>query len=77
MSKTVWQRRFWEHQIRYERDFEKHAEYIHYNPVHHKYVTCVKDWPYSSYHRYVREGKYDAAWGKGPEIDFGNRCYGE
>ena len=35
------------------------------------------DWAYSSFHRYVREGKYDAAWDKGPEIDFEDRLYGE
>ena len=38
---TIWQRRFWEHQIRDEADFEKHADYIHYNPVKHGLVTKV------------------------------------
>ena len=61
-EQTVWQRRFWEHQIRDELDFQKHVEYIHYNPVHHKYARRPIDWPYSSFHRYGREGKYDAAW---------------
>lgn len=30
---TVWQRRFWEHQIRDQDDFNRHVEYIHWNPV--------------------------------------------
>ena len=29
----LWQRRFWEHTIRNETDFARHADYIHYNPV--------------------------------------------
>lgn len=29
---TIWQRRFWEHLIRDERDFRRHIDYIHYNP---------------------------------------------
>jgi len=35
----LWQRRFWEHQIRNEDDFEQHVNYIHWNPVKHGYVT--------------------------------------
>lgn len=31
----VWQRRFWEHQIRDEQDYARHVDYIHYNPVKH------------------------------------------
>jgi putative transposase len=41
----------WEHAIRDERDFTKHQDYIHFNPVKHKLVTPVIDWPYSSFHR--------------------------
>ena len=36
---TLWQRRFWEHQIRNEKDFERHFDYIHYNPVKHGIVN--------------------------------------
>jgi putative transposase len=35
----LWQRRFWEHTIRDDRDFETHVNYIHINPVKHGYVT--------------------------------------
>ncbi|MFO7889401.1 MAG: transposase [bacterium] len=29
----VWQRRFWEHTIRDQRDYNRHFDYIHFNPV--------------------------------------------
>jgi putative transposase len=60
---ALWQRRFWEHTIRDEGDFERHADYIHFNPVKHGFVTSVRDWPYSSFHRYVRLGLLPADWG--------------
>ena len=59
---SVWQRRFWEHTIRDERDFEAHMDYIHYNPVRHELAACPHAWRYSSFHRWVREGRYDADW---------------
>ena len=39
-ERAVWQRRFWEHTIRDERDFETHMDYIHYNPVRHGLAAC-------------------------------------
>ena len=67
---TLWQRRFWEHQIRNDRDYESHMDYLHYNPVKRGYVNRVGDWPYSSFHRYVRRGVYSDDWGvdSHPEI---------
>jgi putative transposase len=62
---TIWQRRFWEHQIRDELDFERHLDYIHFNPVKHGYVQRAVDWPFSTIHRYVREGVYASDWGGG------------
>lgn len=62
---TLWQRRFWEHQIRDEKDFRAHVDYIHYNPVKHGYAKRAVDWPYSSFHRYVKEGVYEMDWGTG------------
>lgn len=59
---ALWQRRFWEHTIRDERDFERHVDYIHFNPVKHGLVTRVRDWPYSSFHRYVRTGVLPDDW---------------
>jgi putative transposase len=52
----LWQRRFWEHQIRDDLDFAKHVDYLHWNPVEHGYVIRVANWPYSSFHRYVARG---------------------
>jgi putative transposase len=73
---ALWQRRFWEHTIRDEVDFERHVDYIHFNPVKHALVRRVRDWPYSSFHRYVRDGMLPDAWagdaGDGGE-DFGER----
>ena len=43
-EKGIWQRRYWEHTIRDEVDFNKHIDYIHYNPVKHGYVKMAKDW---------------------------------
>ena len=54
----IWQRRFWEHQIRDTDDLQRHIDYIHYNPVKHGLVQCIEDWPWSTYHRYVKEGFY-------------------
>jgi len=53
---ALWQRRFWEHTIRNEIDFERHVDYVHFNPVKHRLVNRVSDWPYSSFHVYVRRG---------------------
>ncbi len=53
-EQAVWQRRFWEHEIRDENDFNRQIDYIHYNPVKHGYVQFPNEWPYSSFHRYVR-----------------------
>jgi putative transposase len=59
---ALWQRRFWEHTIRDENDFSRHVDYIHFNPVKHGHVQRVRDWPYSSFHRYVKEGILPDDW---------------
>jgi putative transposase len=61
-EKGIWQRRYWEHAIRDDADFERHVDYIHYNPVKHGLVTRVADRPHSSFHRYVAEGILPADW---------------
>jgi putative transposase len=60
---ALWQRRYWEHTIRDETDFERHVDYIHFNPVKHGLVKRVRDWPHSSFHRYVRLGVLPQDWG--------------
>ena len=72
---ALWQRRFWEHTIRTDDDFARHVDYIHFNPVKHGLVSRVLDWPYSSFHRYVRHGLLPKDWG-GEMRDDGSR-YGE
>jgi putative transposase len=65
-ERGIWQRRYWEHLIRDERDLRNHIDYIHFNPVKHGCVLHVRDWPHSSFHRYVREGILPADWSVGP-----------
>ena len=59
----VWQSRFWEHTIRDEDDFARHVDYIHYNPVKHGLTQTARDWPHSSFHRYVKQGLLSEDWG--------------
>jgi putative transposase len=61
-ERGIWQRRYWEHTIRDESDFERHIDYIHINPVEHGLVTHVRDWPYSSFHRMVKAGILPEDW---------------
>jgi putative transposase len=61
-ERGIWQRRFWEHVIRYARDYVHHVDYIHFNLVKHGHVAHVRDWPYSSFHRFVRQGRYPLGW---------------
>ena len=61
-GRGIWQRRFWEHTIRDERDYATHMDYVHFNPVKHGHVERVKDWPYSSFHRLVQAGGYPHDW---------------
>ncbi|MEM8640423.1 MAG: transposase [Cyanobacteria bacterium P01_G01_bin.54] len=67
-EQPVWQRRFWEHRIRDEQDFANHVDYIHFNPVKHGLVRAPRDWPYSSFGRYMRDGCYPADWGAAGDV---------
>ena len=60
---NIWQRRFWEHTIRNETDFQHHLDYIHYNPVKHGLVSCPHFWQYSSFSNWVNKGIYSQDWG--------------
>lgn len=61
-ERGIWQRRFWEHLIRDEQDYEDHINYIHYNPVKHRYVSQPSQWPYSSIHRFIKLGVLPNNW---------------
>jgi len=63
-ERGIWQRRFWEHTIRDQEDFDRHFDYIHFNPVKHGWVSSVCDWPFSSFHRAARDGIYPHDWGR-------------
>ncbi len=67
-ERGLWQRRYWEHLIRDEKDFEHHADYIHWNPVKHGWVKRAMDWPYSSFHAYMRRGVYPDDWACEPDL---------
>ncbi|MGD2181334.1 REP-associated tyrosine transposase [Lusitaniella coriacea] len=67
-EQNLWQRRFWEHLIRDEQDFNRHCDYIHYNPVHHGLCNSPQDWAFSTVHRFIREGVYPPGWGGNGEM---------
>jgi putative transposase len=68
-ERSIWQRRFWEHEIRDEVDFGRHVDYIYYNPVKHGYVKNVIDWRYSSFQRDLEKNIYPKDWGADVVID--------
>jgi putative transposase len=62
-EKLIWQRRYWEHTIRDERDWQLHMDYVFYNPVKHGYVSRPIEWPWSNLRGAVERGWYDENWG--------------
>src|SRR3954468_5829772 len=73
---ALWQRRFWEHTIRDEDDYARHVEYIHFNPLKHGLGSRVREWPYSSFHRYGPLGILPNDWSgdvSGGGVNFGER----
>ncbi|SSY70394.1 Transposase and inactivated derivatives [Alysiella crassa] len=67
-EKGIFQRRFYEHLIRNEQDLYNHLNYMHFNPVKHNLVEKTKDWQYSTFHRYVKNGFYDENWGENMDL---------
>lgn len=61
-EKGIFQRRYYEHTITSQEELNNHIDYIHYNPVKHGYVEAVRDWEYSSFHKFVKDGFYDENW---------------
>ena len=67
-ERGISQRRYWEHTIRDQRDFARHFDYIHFNPIKHGLVEHPADWPYSTFRRCVASGMYPSDWaGAGDE----------
>ena len=76
-ERGIWQRRYWEHLIRDNRDYERHVDYMHYNPVKHGYASKAADWQYSSIHQYIAQGTINRDWGDteacSGTLEFGER----
>ncbi|MCX6037992.1 MAG: transposase [Chloroflexi bacterium] len=68
-----WQKRFWDHVIRDDRDLENHLHYIHYNPVKHGLITDPRAWLNSSYIEWEKRGLYPEpfAWEEPKNIMWG------
>lgn len=69
---AVWQRRYWEHSIRNQHDFQRHFDYIHFNPVKHGLVREPEEWEWSTFRRYALRGWYEASWGKAEPRNLSN-----
>lgn len=67
-ERGIWQRRYWEHLIRDEGDYQRHLDYIHYNPVKHGHAASPRDWPHSSFQRWVEKGAYPVDWAAADDI---------
>lgn len=68
-ERGVWQPRYWEHVVRDEVDFKRCLDYVHWNPVKHGLATRVRDYPWSSFFKWVDLGEYDINWGEGEVPD--------
>jgi putative transposase len=77
-ERGIWQPRYWEHTVTDERDLEGCVDYTHWNPRKHGLVSRVRDWPWSSFHRYVASGHYPIDWGgTAPTSYLSTRDWGE
>ena len=68
-ERGVWQPRYWEHVVRDEDALKRCLDYVHWNPVKHGLVQRVRDYPHSSFLRWVERGEYDLNWGDGEVTD--------
>lgn len=73
-ERGIWQRRYWEHLIRDQEDFNRHLDYIHINPVKHGLVMAPRDWPYSTFLRWVKQGRYSLSWGTSAGLESEATC---
>jgi len=62
-ERGLWQRRFWEHQIRDEDDLARHVDYIHFNPVKHGWSDSPVTWAHTTLHGYIARGWLPENWG--------------
>lgn len=73
-ERGIWQRRYWEHTLQNDSDYINHVDYIHFNPVKHGCVNAAKDWPHSSFHRFVKLVIYPIDWARS---ETNNHVFGE
>jgi len=68
-----WQKRFWDHVIRDDRDLENHLHYIHFNPIKHGYVKDTHEWRDSSYLEWEERGLYPPLfkWNEPDDMNWG------
>ena len=64
-ERGIWQRRYWEHLIRNDGDYERHVDYVHFNPRKHGFISRASDWPHSSLHRYITMRMLSRDWNVG------------
>jgi putative transposase len=57
-ERGIWQRRYWEHTIRDDRDYAAHMDYVHFNPVKHGLAKRPGDWQFSSFQSCTAAGLY-------------------
>ncbi|WP_368565141.1 transposase [Pseudoxanthomonas sp. UTMC 1351] len=65
-SPSAWQSRYWERTVRDEEELQALVDYVHINPLKHGLVEAVAEWPYSTFHRYVRNGWLLLDWAGSP-----------
>ncbi|MBI4693246.1 MAG: transposase [Gammaproteobacteria bacterium] len=68
-ERGIWQRRFWARALTNQVDFNRHMDYVHWNPVKHGHAVRPVDWPYSSLGRLVDAGVYEREWALAGELD--------
>ena len=47
--RPVWQKKYYEHTIRNEKDLQEKLQYMYHNPVKHGWVEKCDEWRYSSF----------------------------
>jgi len=72
-SLKFWQKRFWDHVIRDDKDLENHLHYMHFNPVKHGCARDPREWQASSYLEWEGRGLYPTgfSWSEPKDFDWG------
>jgi putative transposase len=72
---SPWQSRYWEHTVRNEAALRACVDYVHVNPLKHGLVESVREWPHSTFHRYVAKECVSLDWAGSLDVPggFGER----